>query len=274
MATAYAWKAYGSNPSQVRVLSPPQMNIQALIFDLDGTAIPSRIDGMPSQAVIDAVGKAKKVCHVAVATGRPYSFAKDILEALKIDDLCILSGGSSLYSCKTKEYVWQQEMDIHQLEEVVFKLKKFHAHDVEDDSLQGKVKLSNYHPKGPLCLTCIFSVNHADVEEIVSIVKETDGLVAHAMSSWTPGAYDVHITHELATKKHALQSLLARLNVDHNNVMVVGDGGNDIPLFELAGLKIAMGNGADALKNKADWVAPSVDEDGLAVAIEKYILKR
>ena len=117
-------------------------------------------------------------------------------------------------------------------------------------------------------------MSHGGEEEIVNIVKETSGLVAHAMGSWTPGTYDVHITHELATKKHALQSLLARLNVDHNNVMVVGDGGNDIPLFELAGLKVAMGNGADALKNKADWVAPSVDEDGLAVAIEKYILSR
>ncbi|MFA6571603.1 MAG: HAD family hydrolase [Bacteroidota bacterium] len=250
------------------------MNIQALIFDLDGTAIPSRIDGMPSQVVIDAVRKAKKICHVSVATGRPYSYAKDILEALKIDDLCILNGGSSLYSCKTNEYVWKQEMDIHLLEEVVFKLKAFHAHDVEDDSLRGKVKLSDYHPKGPICLTCIFSVNHAESEEIIDIVKKTSGLIAHAMNSHTLGMYDVHITHELATKKHALQSLLARLNVDHTHVMVVGDGGNDVPLFELAGIKVAMGNGAEKLKELADWIAPGVDDDGLAVAIEKFILTK
>lgn len=250
------------------------MNIQALIFDLDGTAIPSAIDGMPSQAVIDAVQQAKKACHVSVATGRPFSFAKDILEALKIEDLCILSGGSSLYSCKTHEYVWKQEMDVLLLEEVLFKLKKFHAHDVEDDALLGKVKLGDYHPKGPLCLTCIFSVSQAETEEIIDTVNKTNGLVAHAMCSWTPGTYDVHITHELATKKHALGSMLARLNVDHHNVMVVGDGGNDLPLFELAGVKVAMGNGAEALKKKADWIAPSVDEDGLAVAIEKYILQK
>ena len=54
--------------------------------------------------------------------------------------------------------------------------------------------------------------------------------------------------------------------------MVVGDGNNDLPLFELAGWKVAMGNGADVLKEAADWIAPSVDEDGLAVAIERFIL--
>lgn len=248
------------------------MKIQALIFDLDGTAIPSRIDGMPSQAVIDAVWKAKKVCHVSIATGRPYSYAKDILEALKIDDLCILSGGSVLYSCKTNEPVWKQEIDKYQLEEVVSKLKKFNEYDVEDDVSAKKIKLGAYHPKGSCCLVCIFAVNRAEADQIIDIVKETSGLVAHAMGSWTPGTYDVHITHELATKKHALHSLLARLNVDHRSVMVVGDGGNDLPLFELAGLKIAMENGVEVLKKQADWIAPSVENDGLAVAIKKYIL--
>lgn len=248
------------------------MNIQALVFDLDGTAIPQTFKGMPSQAVINAVRKAKKVCHVSIATGRPLDLAIDILNALKIDDLSILSGGASLYSSKNNAYVWKQEMDPRLLQEVYFKLKKFGAHNVEDDRRLGIVPLSTYHPDGAICLTCIFSVNKEESQEIVDIVKETSGLVAHAMGSWTIGKYDVHITHELATKKHALQALLSRLNVNHKNVMVVGDGGNDLPLFELAGLKVAMGNAADELKKVADWIAPTVDEDGLAVAIEKYIL--
>ena len=250
------------------------MNIQALVFDLDGTAIPQAFDGMPSKRVIDAVSRAKKYCHVSIATGRPYSYSKDILAALGIEDLCILSGGSCLYSCKTNEYVWKQELETHLLEEVLFKLKKFSDHDVEDGVHKGRVPFHSYRPTGSIDLLCIFSVTKEESEEIVTIVGQSKGLVAHAMGSWKLGTYDVHITHELATKKHALQSLLARLNVDHSRVMVVGDGGNDLPLFELAGLKVAMENGADELKVKADWVAPSVSDDGLAVAIEKYILTK
>lgn len=250
------------------------MNIQALIFDLDGTAIPSEFNGMPSQAVIDAVQKAKKICHVSIATGRPYSYAKDILHALKIDDLCILSGGSLLYSCKTNECVWKQEIDISTLEEALFTLKKFHTHMVQDDMLESKISFDAYRPNAGVCLFCIYAVGKNEAQEIVDTVAKVSGLVAHAMGSWTQGMYDVHITHELATKKHALQALLARLHVDHHNVMVVGDGGNDLPLFELAGVKVAMGNGADELKQRADWIAPGVDDDGLARAIEKYILMK
>ena len=61
--------------------------VQALIFDLDGTAIPATVNGMPSQRVIQAVTEAKNFCHVSVATGRPYPYAKSIIDALGIEDL-------------------------------------------------------------------------------------------------------------------------------------------------------------------------------------------
>ena len=145
---------------------------------------------------------------------------------------------------------------------------------VQDDVLVSKISFDAYRPNTGVCLFCIYAVSKNEAQEIVETIAKVSGLVAHAMGSWTQDMYDVHITHELATKKHALQALLARLNVDHHNVMVVGDGGNDIPLFELAGVKVAMGNGADELKKRADWIAPSVDDDGLVRAIEKYILTK
>lgn len=46
---------------------------------------------------------------------------------------------------------------------------------------------------------------------------------------------------------------------------------NDLPLFEASGLKIAMGNGAEELKAKADYVAPSIDDDGVAFAINNHL---
>jgi HAD superfamily hydrolase (TIGR01484 family) len=100
--------------------------------------------------------------------------------------------------------------------------------------------------------------------KIVSLIKEIDGVTAHPIVSWKKGLFSISITHELATKKHALQALLSHLNVKIEDVMVVGDGGNDLPLFELAGWRVAMGNASEELKAAADWVAPSVDEDGLA----------
>ena len=249
------------------------MTFKALVFYLDGTAIPKMPDGMPSKAVIAAVKEAKKVCHVSIATGRPYELCKDILAALDIDDLCIVNGGTHLYSRKTKEYVWKQEIDQVVLQELFFKLKQFSEYDVADEKRLDRVPIAQYRTDEPIALACIFSTTKEDSQKILSIVKEFKEVTAHAVSSWKDGTFDIHITNELATKKHALQSLLSRLNVDLDQVMVAGDGGNDLPLFELAGWKVAMGNGADELKAQADWIAPHVEEDGLAIAIRKFILK-
>lgn len=249
------------------------IDIQAIVFDLDGTAIPKNPKGMPSKRVIDAVQKAKEKCHVSIATGRPLELCMPILDALQIDDLCILNGGSHLYSRKTNEYVWKQEIPSGELQEIFSKLRNFNYQVVDEKWLE-RVSIKEYSPKDPIALSCIFAVSKVDAQAITNILKQLNRITSHTMSSWTNNLYDIHITHELATKKHALQSLASHLNVELDKVMVVGDGGNDIPLFDLAGLKVAMGNSDIELINYADWVTPSVDEDGLAVAIEKYIYSK
>ncbi len=250
------------------------MQIRALIFDLDGTAMASRLDALPSPAVVRAVREAQKHCHVSVASGRPYPYAKAIIEALGISDLCILSGGAVLYSVREGKNVWSQQMDPEAVAQVLYPLKNFvGSHLTENDAeLYVKIPLGEFTPTVPMNLFCIYAVTKPQADRIRELVSGVSGFAAHTMNSWTPGSFDVHITHELATKKHAMQALLGHLGVRHDHAMVVGDGGNDLPLFELAGLKVAMGNAAQELKAHADWIAPPVDEDGLAKAIERYIL--
>ena len=64
------------------------------------------------------------------------------------------------------------------------------------------------------------------------------------------------------------------INVDFESMVAAGDSYNDIPLLQQCGLGIAMGGAPDELKAIADYVAPTVEEDGLAVAIEEFILPR
>ena len=52
----------------------------------------------------------------------------------------------------------------------------------------------------------------------------------------------------------------------------VGDARNDAPLLNVCGLKVAMGNADDKLKKIAHYIAPSVDEDGVAHVVERFIL--
>ena len=61
------------------------------------------------------------------------------------------------------------------------------------------------------------------------------------------------------------------LEISHDEIIVIGDGGNDLPMFEYAKLKIAMENGSNALKQKADYITDTNNNDGVAKAIRKLI---
>lgn len=73
-------------------------------------------------------------------------------------------------------------------------------------------------------------------------------------------------------KGQALRQLCAMLQIDPERVLAVGDNDNDIPLLQAAGYGVAMGNASPGLKAVADWIAPSIEEDGAAVALEKFVL--
>jgi Cof subfamily protein (haloacid dehalogenase superfamily) len=70
----------------------------------------------------------------------------------------------------------------------------------------------------------------------------------------------------------ALAQLAARLGIPREQVIAIGDHENDLQMIEWAGLGLAMGNGIPAVHMIADAVIPSVDEAGVAWAIERYIL--
>ncbi|MBD2676902.1 MULTISPECIES: Cof-type HAD-IIB family hydrolase [Nostoc] len=63
------------------------------------------------------------------------------------------------------------------------------------------------------------------------------------------------------------------LGLEVANVMAIGDNFNDLEMLEYVGIGIAMGNAPPEVQAIAQWVAPSVDHDGAAVAIEKFLLQ-
>ena len=70
-------------------------------------------------------------------------------------------------------------------------------------------------------------------------------------------------------KGEGLRFLLDRLGVAPDQAMALGDGGSDLPMLRLAGVGVAMGSATQAVKDGADWVTSSCDENGVARAIEK-----
>ena len=88
---------------------------------------------------------------------------------------------------------------------------------------------------------------------------------------WHPDFAD--ITMKSADKGMGLSAIIARHGIKPEETMAFGDGGNDMSIIRKAGVGIAMGNANEPLKNAADYITDSVDEDGLYKALEYWIFR-
>jgi Cof subfamily protein (haloacid dehalogenase superfamily) len=107
------------------------------------------------------------------------------------------------------------------------------------------------------------------------VEREIERLAAHF-----EGRLSVFRSHALfgeliplgVSKGSALAALAGRLGIPREQVIAIGDHENDLAMIEWAGLGLAMGNAIPAARAIADAVIPTVDEAGVAWAIERYIL--
>ena len=84
--------------------------------------------------------------------------------------------------------------------------------------------------------------------------------------------YYLDITPAGLDKGSMVEALSRRLSIPTEEIATIGDMSNDVPMFKRSGFGIAMGNASDAVKAEAKGVTTSNEEDGFAVAVEKYIL--
>jgi hypothetical protein len=241
---------------------------KAVILDLDGTTIPNKKDGMPSERVRQAVHKIRDKISISAATGRGINGCREIIKSLGLKSPCIVNGGTRIIDPITEKIIWEKELDKSQVE-AIMEVAKYYQYPVFfGDELEGTLPKYKTIKSGER-IVYIEPVTKEDTEIILDKLSKIPNITAHKVKSWTPDHFDIHITHFEATKRHSLEILLDILKVHKDDVVAIGDGNNDLPLFELAGYKIAMENGSEELKKKADMIAPSVDEDGLAVVLEK-----
>ena len=70
-----------------------------------------------------------------------------------------------------------------------------------------------------------------------------------------------------------LPLLLEKLHISRDELIAFGDNYNDMPMIGYAGMGVAMANGEPEIKKIANYVCPSNDEDGIAQALQKFVLK-
>lgn len=83
----------------------------------------------------------------------------------------------------------------------------------------------------------------------------------------------IDVMRKGSSKSKAIKILADHLHIDKEEIVVMGDGANDFPMFEMSGYKVAMKNGNEMLKEKADYITTTNNQDGVAKALEEIFYK-
>lgn len=246
------------------------MSKEAIIFDLDGTAIDSPEQKLPSDDLVKEVKRLGDKYFFCAATGRVWTFAKPVLQALNLKDLSIISAGTQICNPSTGEIVWQKNLEQEALGEAISVFRQYpdwkllYNDGTEDDYFNGGVFPDKFVNKEPVYFLEQVFVPDETAKEIYQKLVDIKGVAAVMVVAQKPGCRDIHVINSQATKEYSIAELLKLLGVDRENTIGIGDGYNDIHLFNAVKYRVAMGNAVPELKKSADTIIKPANEDGMA----------
>src|SRR6266852_558550 len=111
-----------------------------------------------------------------------------------------------------------------------------------------------------------------DFDLLTKLEQDARAILAGEATVARSQPYYVDFTHPFANKGAALTELAKLLAIPAAEIAVIGDGDNDVAMFERSGLSIAMGNASPQVQQAADFVTDTNREEGFANAVERFIL--
>lgn len=271
------------------------MAIKIIAVDLDGTLLSSGNVILPETARVLRVA-AENGIKIVLATGRPLSGTLPFTRQLGLsgdDQYAIVFNGAVVQSLAGR-VLMSQELNYQDFNnmlrfqrlshvDVHFETTKYFLTCDHDLSVQMQINAA-------LTNNIIKVRDRKDIPQDFTFNKvgftsvEGDDQVDKLWNnfpSWAFDSYDIVRSFDSiielnglgASKGNALMDLASRLKVNQKDVMVFGDQGNDLSMFENPNFKkIAMGNAISDIKERADYVTDDNDHNGIAKAIKKFVL--
>lgn len=110
-----------------------------------------------------------------------------------------------------------------------------------------------------------------DAREMRTVKAELEGLNILNIVIQQSGDYYLEITHRFARKSVGIDYVIRKEGLSASELVAFGDGENDLPMFEKVGLAVAMANASDHVKEKAQMLTESNDEDGVGKALHRLL---
>ncbi|MDO9433104.1 MAG: HAD family hydrolase [Pseudomonadota bacterium] len=272
------------------LLAAVARNLALVATDLDGTFL--RSDGTISARTRAAVHSARDAgIALAFITARPPRIVRDLAREVGLEGMAVCSNGAILFDLAAGEMTHHAPLGGQLARELVaavrsadpqavFAVEFGHMLGYEPEFPQLFEEAMSLHP------TYVDHVDQLCDREVTKLIvhhphREPDDLVDLIMPLLIAGGDVTHsggpfveIAARGVSKATGLQVLCDQLEITAAQVVAFGDMPNDLAMLRLAGLGVAVGNAHSALLRSADIIAPTNNEDGVAVVLERILTFR
>lgn len=275
----------------------PLRAFRAAAFDLDGTLLDAHSQLSPrTQAVLERL--ADVGIPVIVASGRPFSTIPKEVLALRAVRYVITGNGVRIYDKTTGRDVYHCCLRAASLDEIL-RVAQYYPVGYEvfiagqafadrrylaDPAVFGVTGGAHRYltsTRTPFDEVGAFVRQHAGEIDSIGLSLADQALKTQLWQRLEREVEDIYVTSSLARlieiadrragKGPALEVVLDKLGLAPDGLAAFGDADNDLGMLQLAGLGVAMANGADHLKAAADHIAPPHDQDGVAQILESLL---
>lgn len=267
------------------------MKYEMLVLDLDGTLTNSekKITPPTREAIIEIQEAGKKV---VLASGRPTPGITPLAKELHLKDYgsYILSfNGARIIDCRTGESIYNKTVPNNVIPEIYEIVKEFDVDLITytDTQILSGIKPNQYTEiESRICNLDIVSVDNfsetidfpvnkllipGDPALTIQLEKILKEKFHSFLNIYRSEPFFLEIMPQNIDKAHSLQKLLNSIGMTAEQMICCGDGYNDITMIEYAGLGVAMENAQPIVKEKADYVTKSNDEDGVLYVIDQFM---
>jgi len=266
------------------------MSYKLIAIDLDGTLLKS--DRTISKRNISAINKAnERGVKVVIATGRPLIGIMDYLKKIgaRDEDYVISYNGAMVKRIKNNETVHMMPLKKSDYEYLYDYSSKYgvHIHALTETYVTTPVmnsytKIESELNDIEIKVECVSGINQDEILVKIMMIddpEKLDQVVANLPEEVT-NKYTVVRSSEIflefldrsVNKGTGVKIIADKLGIKSEEIICIGDAGNDVAMIKYAGLGVAMGNAFSELKEISDYITDSNEEDGVAKVIEKFIL--
>lgn len=268
----------------------PESDYRLIVMDLDGTLLNGSSGISPrTRAALERVSAAGVA--IAVATGRSYTLLKYFCNGLPLTGPQITFNGAIVMEPVSERPLFMETVPPALIVPVLSFLREqdmFTCYFTDRDIyVRGRSELEREvvppglpqpieedNLEGLIHLPCVKLVAIARPERITALRRLAEPRFGDRLYVTQTAPVLLEFLHPAVSKGAALREVIRELGLDASRVIAFGDSHNDIGMLETAGMGVAMANASPEVQAVADRIAPSNEEDGIAVVLDALVPAR